>query len=125
MTLMLCNLFCIILKSIMNVYRTCCMVFHFIFSPIFFPVLPDLTWSIEKQHETGTLFLRRDSSRVKFRCEVEVLEFVRDPEELKFMMAREYVEDASHPLVVIATCIFAIAITVVLPWMLMGSNSIQ
>jgi hypothetical protein len=81
-------------------------------------------WSIDKQHDTGTLFWRRDSSRVKFRCEVEVLEFVRDPDELKFMLTRDYVENSSHPLVVIATCVFAIAVTVFLPWVLMGSTSV-
>ncbi|KAG5670937.1 hypothetical protein PVAND_001166 [Polypedilum vanderplanki] len=80
-------------------------------------------WSIDKHDGTGALFWRRDSSRVKFRCEVEVLEFVRDPDELKFMMERDYVEDSSHPLVVIVTCVFAIAITVFLPWILMGSSS--
>jgi hypothetical protein len=54
-----------------------------------------------------------------------VLEFVRDPEEIKFMKTREYIENASHPLVVLATCIFAVVVTVALPWMLMGSASIQ
>lgn len=59
---------------------------------------------------------------MKFRCEVEVLEFVRSPEEMKFMMTKKHVENASHPLVVIATCVFAIAVTVVIPWMFMSTG---
>lgn len=81
-----------------------------------------MDWIVDQQHETGTLFWRRDSSRVKFRCEVEVLEFVRSPEELRFMMKREYVDNASHPLVVVATCLFAIAVTIVVPWVFMSTG---
>lgn len=73
------------------------------------------------------MFWRRDSSKVKFRCEVEVLEFERDPEEELWMSKREFGhsfqdQQASHPIVVISTCICAIAVTVLLPWLMIGSN---
>lgn len=83
--------------------------------------MPQEDWFVDQQHDTGTLYWRRDSSRVKFRCEVEVLEFVRSPEEMKFM-AREYVENASHPLVVIATLVIALCVTVAIPWVFMSTG---
>lgn len=87
-------------------------------------------WSLDR-HETGDLFWRRDSSKVKFRCEVEVLEFVKDdPEEdnndcWPSGRRRYQLRDggtASHPIVVVATCLGAIVITVLLPWLMVGSN---
>jgi hypothetical protein len=39
---------------------------------------------------------------------------------MRFMMTKEYVENASHPLVVIVTCVFAIAVTVIMPWAFMS-----
>lgn len=83
-------------------------------------LVPHEEWMVDKQHDTGTLFWRRDSSRVKFRCEVEVLEFVRSPEEMKFMMAEECVGSSSHPFVVVVTCVCAIFITIVFPWVFMS-----
>lgn len=73
------------------------------------------------------MFWRRDDSKVKFRCEVEVLEFVRDPEEELWMAKNDfnhsfYDQTASHPFVVISTCICAIAVTVLLPWLMIGST---
>lgn len=88
-------------------------------------VPPEPMWSLDRQRETGELFWKRDSSRVKFRDEVEVLEFVRDPEELKFMMECEYGSNTSHPFIAITTVVLTIAITVVLPWVYLGSNGIQ
>lgn len=87
--------------------------------------VPQEEWFVDQQHETGTLYWRRDSSRVKFRCEVEVLEFVRSPEEMRFMKAREYVENASHPITVVMTCILALCVTVVIPWVFMSTGGIQ
>lgn len=84
--------------------------------------MPQEEWFVDQHHDTGALYLRRDSSRVKFRCEVEVLEFVRSPEELNFLKAREYVENASHPLVVIATCMLALFVTVAIPWVFMSTG---
>lgn len=85
----------------------------------------DPIWSLDKQHETGALFWRRDSSRVKFRDEVEVLEFVRDPEELKFMTEYEYSDNTTNSIVAITTVIITIGITIVLPWVYLGTNGMQ
>lgn len=84
-------------------------------------------WSLDR-HEKGDLFWRRDSSKVKFRCEVEVLEFIKDPEEYNNSWSnsrRRYhlrERTASHPVVVVATCVGAIVITVLLPWLMIESN---
>jgi hypothetical protein len=84
-------------------------------------------WSLDR-HETGDLFWRRDSSKVKFRCEVEVLEFVKDPEEDNDCWPngrRRYQHrdgTASHPIMVVATVLAALGITVLLPWLMVGSN---
>lgn len=82
-------------------------------------------WSLDEL-SSGQMFWRRDDSKVKFRCEVEVLEFVRDPEEEIFMAKTDFGhsfqdQTASHPIVVISTCICAIAVTVLLPWLMIGS----
>jgi len=83
-------------------------------------------WCLDRR-ESGHLFWKRESSKVKFRCEVEVLEFVKDPaEDEQFLVNGDLHafrnEKITHPLVVISTCICAIAITVLLPWFLIGSN---
>ena len=83
-------------------------------------------WCLDQEQVSGRMFWRRDSSKVKFRCEVEVLEFVRDPEEERFI-SKDFDlsfsdQTASHPIVVISTCICAIAVTVILPWLMIGSN---
>lgn len=83
-------------------------------------------WCLDKELSSGQMYWRRDSSKVKFRCEVEVLEFERDPEEL-LMPRYDYHHSfrdqrSSHPIVVISTCICAIAVTVLLPWLMIGSN---
>lgn len=95
---------------------------------IYFHSVPaEPIWSLDR-HETGDLFWRRDSSKVKFRYEVEVLEFIKDPDEEKTCWAsgrRRYhfkERTASHPIVVVATCVGAIVITVLLPWLMIGSN---
>ena len=93
---------------------------------IFFAVPAEPVWSLDR-HETGDLFWRRDSSKVKFRCEVEVLEFIKDPEENKNCWPSgrrryQFKKHSSHPIVVVATCLCAIIITVLLPWLMIGSN---
>lgn len=91
-----------------------------------------IEWCLDTQVD-GQMYWRRNSQQqapakqVKFRCEVEVLEFVRDPEEELFMAKNEFKhsfsdQHASHPIVVISTCICAIAVTVLLPWLMVGSN---
>jgi hypothetical protein len=85
-------------------------------------------WSLDRIHETGDLFWRRDSSKVKFRCEVQVLEFERDPYEYNNWprggQRRCYGDDTSNPIVVIATCVGAIVITILLPWFMAGESKI-
>jgi hypothetical protein len=51
-----------------------------VFSFLLFSVPPEPIWSLDRR-ESGHLFWRRESSKVKFRCEVEVLEFEKDPAE--------------------------------------------
>lgn len=89
--------------------------------------MEDPIWCLEKELSSGQMFWRRDSSKVKFRCEVEVCEFERDPEEEKWLAKREFNHSfqdhqTSHPIIVISTCICAIAVTVLLPWLMIGSN---
>lgn len=88
----------------------------------------DPIWFLDG-HDSGQMFWRRDSttSKVKFRCEVEVLEFERDPEEDRLLSRGEYNHSFSdqkptHPIVVGATCLCAIAITVLLPWLMVQSH---
>lgn len=94
---------------------------------LFFPVPPEPIWCLDRR-ESGHLFWRREASKVKFRCEVEVLEFVKDPSEDELILVNGNLnntfrsETISHPIVVCATCICAIAVTVLLPWFLIGSS---
>lgn len=84
-------------------------------------------WSLDRIHETGDLFWRRDSSKVKFRCEVQVLEFERDPFEYNNWprgQRRCYGDETSNPIVVIATCLGAMLITILLPWFMVGESKI-
>lgn len=87
-------------------------------------------WCLERR-DSGHLFWRRESSKVKFRYDVEVLEFTKDPGEDQLLITdsehREKSDRAaghqmSQMIVVCATCVAAIAVTVVLPWFLIGST---
>lgn len=82
-------------------------------------------WCLDRR-ESGHLFWRRESSKVKFRCDVEVLEFVKDPAEDEQFLVNGDPDlqngRISNPLVVCATCVCAIAVTVILPWLLIGSS---
>lgn len=57
-----------------------------------------------------------------------MLEFIKDPDEDDDCWSsgrRRYhtkERTASHPIVVMATCVGAIVITVLLPWLMIGSN---
>lgn len=86
-------------------------------------------WCLERR-DSGHLFWRRESSKVKFRYDVEVLEFTKDPcedqlliqdSEHKAKSDHQHHQQLSNMLVVCATCVAAIAVTVVLPWFLIGS----
>lgn len=102
------------------------ILLHFFFLLLSLFSVPTEEWCLDKEIGSGHLYLRRDSSKVKFRCDVEVLEFVRDPEE-ELLCRTEYYpyrdcESRSHPMVVISTCIAAIAVTVILPWLMISVN---
>lgn len=96
---------------------------------LLFNLVPSDEWLMDKEIGSGLFYLRRDSSKVKFRCEVEVLEFVRDPEEELltsrseiYYSYRDCETSKSHPIVVISTCIAALAVTVLLPWIMIAVN---
>lgn len=82
-------------------------------------------WNLERRESSGHLFWCRDSSKVKFRCDVEVLEYEKDPDEHKNhydSFNKTAADRLTNVAVVCATCIGAIAVTVFLPWLLIGSN---
>lgn len=83
-------------------------------------------WCLERR-DSGHLFWRRESSKVKFRYDVEVLEFTKDPCEDQLLITDSELKEKndhhlSNMIVVCATCVAAIAVTVVLPWFLIGST---
>lgn len=58
-----------------------------------------------------------------------MLEFIKDPEEENDCWPNErrryhmkHRTASSHPIVAVATCVGAIVITVLLPWLMIGSN---
>lgn len=81
-------------------------------------------WNLERRESSGHLFWCRDSSKVKFRCDVEVMEYVKDPDEHKCYYDTNHTasDKLTNAVVVCATCIAAIAVTVFLPWFLIGSS---
>uniref|UniRef100_A0A182X3J6 Protein with signal anchor n=1 Tax=Anopheles quadriannulatus TaxID=34691 RepID=A0A182X3J6_ANOQN len=91
---------------------------------------PEPVWCLDRR-DSGHLFWRRESSKVKFRYDVEVLEFTKDPYEDQLLItdselsrAKQQQQQASavsNMIVVCVTCVAAIAVTVVLPWFLIGS----
>lgn len=90
-------------------------------------VPPEPMWSLDRR-ESGHLFWRRDASKVKFRCEVEVLEYIKDPAENDSLIlvngdiSNTFKSQMNHPILVCATCFAAIAVTVLLPWFLITSS---
>uniref|UniRef100_A0A182JTX7 Protein with signal anchor n=1 Tax=Anopheles christyi TaxID=43041 RepID=A0A182JTX7_9DIPT len=94
---------------------------------------PEPVWCLDRR-DSGHLFWRRESSKVKFRYDVEVLEFTKDPYEDQLLITDSELNRAkqqqqqqqqagvvSNMIVVCVTCVAAIAVTVVLPWFLIGS----
>lgn len=100
-----------------NVYFTKSFIFSVADEPI---------WNLERRESSGHLFWCRDSSKVKFRCDVEVLEYVKDPDEHKCYYdnysQNSTADRITNAVVVCATCVAAIAVTVLLPWFLIGSK---
>ena len=81
-------------------------------------LLQEPGWKLEKKG--SALLLRRDGSHLKearvcFRCDVEVREYERDEE--YYDMEPEV---ASSPLAMCASCLAALCVTIVLPWLLLG-----
>lgn len=90
-------------------------------SPLFPAVLNSMEpdWSL-KRRDSGNLFWRREASKVRFRYEVEVLEYEKDPSE-HMIDYPDGDQSRTHNVVFVAgTCMVAIAITVLLPWLLIG-----
>lgn len=90
-------------------------------------VLEDPQWSLERRASSGHLVWRKDtpSSKVRFRFDVEVLEFEKDP-------AEDFIEDPnddftvsniSSTVAICVTCMAAAAVSVLLPWYLMHSTA--
>ncbi|XP_043580333.1 uncharacterized protein LOC122566729 [Bombus pyrosoma] len=82
-------------------------------------LLQEPGWKIERKG--SALLLRRDSSHLKsgrvcFRCDVEVHEFERDED---YTIEAEP-EAAASPLAMCASCLAALCVTVILPWLLIG-----
>ncbi|EAT43220.1 AAEL005314-PA [Aedes aegypti] len=83
-------------------------------------------WCLERR-PSGHLCWRRESSKVKFRFDVEVLEFTKDPCEDQLLITDSELKDKTghHQLanmfVVCATCVAAIAVTVIVPWFVLTS----
>lgn len=88
---------------------------------ILFTVPSDPIWCLERRESSGHLFWRRDFSKVKFRCDVEVLEYIKDPNEHLITYENNKTKN-SNMIMVCATCVAAIAVTVILPWLLIGSS---
>lgn len=89
-----------------------------------FSVAEEPIWNLERRGSSGHLCWYRDSSKVKFRCDVEVLEYVKDPDEHKahYDLNSNTADRLANAAVVCATCVAAIAVTVFLPWFLIGSS---
>ncbi|XP_037954251.1 uncharacterized protein LOC119684309 [Teleopsis dalmanni] len=84
----------------------------------------DPKWSLERRESSGHLVWRKDSprSKVRFRFDVEVLEFEKHPHEDAEHLYEESpfsVNNISSTIALCATCVCAVAVSVFLPWYLM------
>ncbi|XP_033164676.1 uncharacterized protein LOC117143887 [Drosophila mauritiana] len=82
----------------------------------------DPKWSLERRESSGHLVWRKDSpeSKVRFRLDVEVLEFERHPhEELEDKEDHFSMTNLSATVAMCATCVAVVAVSVFLPWYLM------
>lgn len=83
----------------------------------------DPKWSLERRESSGHLVWRKESprSRIRFRFDVEVLEFEKQPHE-DFDQFHENgltLGNISSTVMLCATCVAAVAVSVFLPWYLM------
>ncbi|CAH0546827.1 unnamed protein product [Brassicogethes aeneus] len=89
-------------------------------------VIPEPQWILDRSG-SGPAFWRRDNGnnqRVKFRHDVEVKEFCRGDHELEETYIRNIDEfQGANMFTMGVTCIFCVAVTVLLPWyLLLGTN---
>lgn len=76
---------------------------------------------MDRRASTGLLFWRRDASKVKFRHDVEVHEYVKDPREHQSNYQDTVEENRlTSILIVAATCVAAACATVVIPYLLLS-----
>lgn len=84
--------------------------------------LDDPKWSLERRASSGLLIWRKDSpqSRIRFRFDVEVLEFEKQPHEYyDYDEGSLSMGSISSTIALGVTCIAAVAISIFLPWYLM------
>ncbi|XP_049304094.1 uncharacterized protein LOC105227753 isoform X1 [Bactrocera dorsalis] len=79
-------------------------------------------WSLERRESSGHLVWRKESpsSKVRFRFDVEVLEFEKHPhEDIEYKKGGYSASNITSTIALCATCVAAVAISVFLPWYLM------
>ncbi|EDV93840.1 uncharacterized protein LOC6564195 [Drosophila grimshawi] len=82
----------------------------------------DAKWNLERRESSGHLVWCKDSpsAKVRFRFDVEVLEFEKHPnEDLDHKADNMSVINLSSTLALCATCVAVVAASVFLPWYLM------
>ncbi|KAI8119670.1 hypothetical protein CVS40_9080 [Lucilia cuprina] len=83
----------------------------------------DPKWSLERRESSGFLVWRKESpsSRIRFRLDVEVLEFEKHPHEDNDYHDNNAltIGNISSTVMLCATCVAAVAVSVFLPWYLM------
>ncbi|KAF5300684.1 hypothetical protein FQA39_LY11046 [Lamprigera yunnana] len=76
-------------------------------------------WTLDRSN-SGSLYWRRDSRRVSFRYDVEVREFSKAEDE--DAVERPEHDQITHNVTMGITAILCVAITVFLPWYIIGIN---
>lgn len=83
----------------------------------------DPKWSLERRESSGFLVWRKESpsSKIRFRLDVEVLEFEKHPnEDYDFNHENGLtIGNITSTLMLCASCAAAVAVSVFLPWYLM------
>ncbi|XP_022915791.1 uncharacterized protein [Onthophagus taurus] len=87
---------------------------------------PEPHWILD-QAESGSMYWRRDpaenKARVRFRYDVEIREFYRNDHELEEIeWPEKQLTPAHNTLTTMSMTLFCIAVTVLLPWYIMGVN---
>ncbi|XP_054736688.1 uncharacterized protein LOC129243582 isoform X2 [Anastrepha obliqua] len=82
----------------------------------------DPKWSLERRESSGQLVWRKESpsSKIRFRFDVEVLEFEKQPhEDIEHSNEEFSVGNIASTIVLCASCVVVVAVSVFLPWYLM------